>query len=140
MTFTERYTWAGLAISLATFVGYWSVVVARAVTDGLPLVDVAWRGPMLWSLVLGGGLYAVVMPALWLRGRGEALTDVRDQEIERYAETAGARIVGLAVPAALVVLALDVPPFWTATVLFTGSFLGALTSTGVALVAYRRGL
>ena len=140
MTFTERYTWAGLAISIVTFVAYWIVVIVRAATDGIPLVDVGWQGPMLWCLSLGGGLYAVVMLVLWLRVRGEAHTDARDHEIERYAETAGAGIIGLFVLATLVMLALDAPAFWTATVLFVGAFLGSLVSIGVTLAAYREGV
>lgn len=140
MTFTEQYTWAGFAIGIVTFLAYWTVVVVRAVTDGLPLVDVGWQGPMLWSLVLGGGLYAVVMLVLWLRVRGEAHTDARDHEIERYAETTGAGITGIVVLATLVLLALDAPTFWTATVLFVGAFLGSLVNMGVTLAAYREGL
>ncbi|MFV0429391.1 MAG: hypothetical protein ACK5KO_08200 [Arachnia sp.] len=140
MTFTERYTWAGLAISIVTFVTYWSVVMVRAVSDGRPLVDVAWQGPMLWSLLIGGGLYALVMLGLWLRVRGQAHTDTRDREIERYAESTGGGITGLAVLAALIMLAHSAPAFWTATVLFVGSFLGSLASIGVSLAAYRRGL
>ena len=140
MTFTERYTWAGLAISVVTFVAYWTVVIVRAGTDGRPLVDVDWQGPMLWSLLLGGGLYAVVMLLLWLRVRGEAHTDERDHEIERHAASTGGGITGLAALAALVMLALNAPAFWTATVLFVGSFLGSLASVGVSLAAYREGL
>jgi hypothetical protein len=140
MTFTERYTSAGLVIGLVTFVAYWAVVIFRAATDDLPLVDVAWQGPMLLALAVGGGLYAIIFLALWLRVRREPHTDVRDQEIERYAQTAGGGITGLAVLAALIMLALDAPTFWTATVLFTGSFLGSLASGGVTLAAYREGM
>ncbi|MGC4175455.1 hypothetical protein [Demequina sp.] len=140
MTFTERYTAAGTAIGVITFIAYWAVVIFRAVTDDLPLVDVAWQGPMLWSLIIGGGLYALVFFALWLRVRREAHTDMRDQEIERYAQTAGAGITGLAVLATLIMLALDAPTFWAANVLFVGSFLGSLASGGVTLAAYREGM
>jgi hypothetical protein len=140
MTFTERYTWVGLALAIVTFIAYWTVVIVRATTDGLPLVDVDWQGPMLWALILGGGLYAIVMLVLWLRVRGEAHTDARDHEIERHSATAGGGITGIAVLAALVMLTLDAPAFWTATVLFVGSFLGSLVSTGVTLAAYRKGL
>jgi hypothetical protein len=140
MTFTERYTSAGLAIGLVTFIAYWAVVIFRAATDDLPLVEVAWQGPMLLALAVGGGLYAVTFLTLWLRVRREPHTDVRDQEIERYAQTAGGGITGLAVLAALIMLALEAPTFWTATVLFTGSFLGSLASGGVTLAAYREGM
>ena len=140
MTFTERYTAAGLVIGVFAFMGYWTVVIFRAVTDELPLVDVAWQGPMLLVLLVGGGLYALIFLVLWLRVRKEKHTDLRDQEIERYAQTAGGGITGLAVLAALIMLALDAPTFWTANVLFVGSFLGSLASGGVTLAAYREGM
>lgn len=139
MTFTERYTWAGLILSIATFAAYWIVIVIRAASDGLPFAEVAWQGPMLWALILGGGLYALAMLVLWIRVRGEAHTDARDHEIERYAATAGNGITGVAVLATLAMLALAAPLFWTATVLFAGSFLGSVVSTGATLSAYRRG-
>lgn len=139
MTFTERYTWAGLILSIATFAAYWIVVVIRAASDVLPFAEVAWQGPMLWALILGGGLYALAMLVLWIRVRGEARTDARDHEIERYAATAGNGITGVAVLATLAMLPLAAPLFWTATVLFTGSFLGSVVCTGVTLAAYRRG-
>ena len=140
MTFTERYTAAGLVIGIVTFVAYWGVVIFRAVTDGLALVDVAWQGPMLWSLIIGGALYAIVFGALRIRVRREAHTDARDQEIERYAQTAGAGITGLAVLATLIMLCLDAPTFWVANVLFVGSFLGSLASGGTTLAAYKEGM
>lgn len=140
MTFTEKYTSAGLAISLVAFVGYWAVVVFRAVTDELPLTEVAWQGPMLVVLIVGGGLYAIVFLALWLRARREPYSDARDHEIERYAQTAGGGITGLAVLATLIMLALGTPVFWAANVLFVGSFLGSLASAGVTMAAYREGM
>ncbi len=139
MTFTERYTWAGLVIAIVTFVTYWVVILVRAGTSGRLLVDVDWQGPLLWALIVGGGLYALTMLVLWLGVRGHAHTDARDHEIERYATASGGGITGLAVLATLVMLALGAPTFWTAMVLFTGSFLGSLASSGVTLVAYRRG-
>lgn len=140
MTFTERYTVAGLVIGLVTVATYVVVVVVRAVTDGLPLTEVAWQGPMLWSLIIGGGLYALIFLAFWLRVRREPHTDSRDQEIERYAQTAGAGMTGLAVLVALIMMCLDAPLFWTANVLFIGSFLGSLASGGTTLSAYREGM
>jgi predicted phage tail protein len=85
-------------------------------------------------------LYGAVMLLLWLRVRGEAHTDERDHEIERHASSTGGGITGLAVLAGLIMLALDAPQFWTATVLFVGSFLGSLASIGVSLATYRTGL
>ena len=76
----------------------------------------------------------------WARHRRERLTDERDDEIQRYAETAGGGLTGMGVLAALIMLALEVDTFWVANVLFTVAFLGSLASAGVTLAAYREGV
>lgn len=140
MAFTERITAIGLVISLIAFVTYWTVVIWRAVTDDLPFTEVAWQDPMLWTLLIGGGLYAIVYGVMWARHRRERITDERDDEIQRYAETAGGSLTGLGVLAALIMLALEVDTFWVANVLFTVAFLGSLASAGVTLAGYREGV
>ena len=86
MTTTERTTILGTALGLITVIGYWAVVIFRAATDDLPLADVAWEGPMLAALVVGGGLYAITYGAIAWRARGTLSTDARDHEIQRYAD------------------------------------------------------
>lgn len=140
MNLTERTTIIGTFVGLVVFVAYWAVVITRALTDDLPLVDVAWQGPLLWSLIIGGGLYAVIYLVLWLRARGEPATDVRDAEIRRFAESAGGGITGMGVLVALIMLALNVDTFWVANVLFTLAFLGSIISSAVTIGAYREGL
>jgi hypothetical protein len=140
MAFTERITAIGLVVGLIGFVTYWGVVIWRSVTDDLPFTDVAWQGPMLAVLLIGGGIYGAIYGVSWARHRRERLTDERDNEIQRYAETAGGGLTGLGVLVALVMLALDVDTFWVANVLFTIAFLGSLASAGVTLAAYRDGV
>lgn len=140
MAFTERVTAMGLIVGLVAFVTYWGVVIWRAATDGLPFTDVAWQGPMLAVLLIGGGLYAAIYGVSWARHRRERLTDERDNEIQRYAETAGGGLTGIGVLAALIMLALDVDSFWVANILFAVAFMGSLASAGVTLAAYRDGV
>jgi hypothetical protein len=140
MAFTERITVIGLIVGLVSFITYWGVVIWRAATDELPLTEVAWEGPMLAVLLIGGGIYGAVYGVNWARHRRERITDERDDEIQRYAETAGGGLTGLGVLAALIMLALGVDTFWVANVLFTIAFLGSLASAGVTLAAYREGV
>lgn len=140
MSFNERNTAIGLALGLIAFVAYWVVLVWRAATDDLPFTDVAWHGPMLVVLIAGGLLYGAAMLVDWLRHRRERLTDERDHEIQRRAESAGAGSTGIGVLAALILLALQVDTFWVAHVLFTLAYLGSLASAGVTLAAYREGV
>lgn len=140
MTLTERTTVIGTVLMLVVFVGYWTIVIARAVTDGLPLTDVAWQGPLLLSLVVGGGIYAITYGVLAWRERGVRSSDERDVQILRYSEATGAGLTGLAVLASLIMLALEVDTFWVAQTLFVGSFLGSLVSSATTIAAYREGL
>ncbi|WP_296665667.1 hypothetical protein [Demequina sp.] len=140
MGFGERNQAIGLVLGLAAFVAYWAIVIVRAATDGLPFAEVAWQGPMLWSVGLGGGLYAVVYGTMRWRARGSRVTDERDAEIERHAEAVGAGLTGLAVLATLIMLALDVDTFWAAHVLFVGAFLGSMAGSAASLAAYREGV
>jgi hypothetical protein len=130
----------GLVIGIVAFLTYWTVIIWRAATDELPFTEVAWEGPMLVVLIVGGAIYAAVWGIGWARHRREKLTDERDDEIQRYAETAGGGLTGLGVLAALIMLALGADTFWVANVLFTVSFLGSLASAGVTLAAYRDGV
>jgi len=140
MSFSERNTAIGLVLGLVGFIAYWVVVISRAASDELPFTQVAWQGPMLVVLIVGGSAYALVWLTGWVRHRRERLFDERDHEIQRYAETAGAGSTGAAVLAALIMLALDVDTFWVAHVLFTLAYLGSLSSAGVTLAAYREGV
>ncbi|MFN8077297.1 MAG: hypothetical protein U0Q15_18005 [Kineosporiaceae bacterium] len=140
MGFEQAQKAWGLALAVVVTAVYLVVVAARAVTDGLPLAEVAWQGPMLCTVVAGGVLYGVARAVAGWRLRGRILVDERDVAIGRRAEEVGSGLTGLAVLVVLVMLALDAEPFWVAHVLFLGSFLGSVAGTGAALAAYRDGL
>lgn len=138
MSFEERHTWAGTAIGLAAIVAYIIVIVGRASDSAL--TEVQWGWPMLATVVIAGGLYALVYLGLRLRHSGERMTDARDEEIDRYGELAGKGLVSATVTTAVVMLALDVDTFWVAHTLFAGAYLGSLASTLTKLAVYRGGI
>ncbi|GIG55627.1 hypothetical protein [Demequina activiva] len=140
MEFSQRHTLVGTAISIVAMLTYLTILVARAVTDGLPLAEVAWQGPMLWCVGLGGALYAVAFAVMRAQHRGQRVSDERTERIDVQAEFAASGITGLAVLAAIVMLALDVDAFWVANTLLIVSWLGSLAGAAVAIDAYRGGL
>ena len=140
MTVNERGTLIGTVIGLIAFVGYWVVVIYRSVTDTVPFTQVAWQGPMLLAIVMGGGLYAITVGVLYWRTRGQRRHDERDDEIQRYAETAGAGIAGMGGLIAIILLALDVDTFWPAHALFVLGYLGSLINASVTIAGYRGGV
>lgn len=140
MTPSERTVALGTRLGVVVFIAYWIIVGYRAATDGLPLSDVAWEGPLLLCLGIGGTLYVVVFLAARYAGRGETGTDQRDRDIARLGGARDAELTGLTVLITLILLALKVDTFWAANVLFTGSYLGSLASGHAQLAAYRDGI
>lgn len=140
MSFEERTTAAGVALSLIAFVTYCTLVLVRAATDDLQFTHVSWQKPMLWTVIIGGGFYAALLGAMRWRMRGQRLTDERDTHVRMRAESTGAGLTSLAVIATLIMLATNVETFWVAHVLFVGTFLGSLAQSGTALATYREGL
>ena len=140
MEFELRHHVVGLIAGLGAFLTYWAIILTRAATDDAAFTEVAWRGPLLLVLGVGGGLYAVIYLLGLARTRGRVVTDVRDAEIRRAAEEAGAGLTGIASLTALILLGLDASAFWVAHVLFVGGYLGSLAYSGKAISAYRKGL
>lgn len=140
MTLNERTTVIGVFLGLAAFVGYLAILISRATSDNLPLTEVAWHGPFLLSLGIGGAAYAAVYGVLAWRSRGQRVSDQRDVEIMLHGETAGAGMTGLAVLATLIMFGLQVDTFWVAHVLFVGAYLGSVISAAVTIMGYRKGI
>ncbi len=140
MSFGERNVTLGLALSVLLFTLYWAIILTRATGDSAPFTDVAWQGPLLLIIIIGGGVYAVVFAVARWRVRATRSTDERDIEILSRAESEGSVLTALAVLATLTMLALEVDTFWIAHVLFVGSFFGGIVSSAIALKGYRAGI
>ncbi len=140
MGFEHRHQLLGLILGVAAFAAYWIVMIARALTDDVSVTKVAWQGPMLLMVGIGGALYAAFYGVARWRLRGQIIADERDAEIMRRSESAGAGLTSIAALATMIMLALDVDPFWAVHVLFVGSFLGSLAHSGTTIAAYTEGL
>lgn len=140
MSFEERNAVIGLVLGAVFFATYWVVVIARAAGDSAPFTEVAWQGPLLLVMIVGGSIYGIGYAVARWRARGTRTTDERDIEILARAESVGSGLGSLAASAALIMLALDASTFWTAHVLFVGMFLASVASSGFAISAYRDGV
>ncbi|MCB2412052.1 hypothetical protein LGT39_04215 [Demequina sp. TTPB684] len=140
MGFEHRHQLLGMILGVAAFAAYSIVVVTRALTDDVSVTKVAWQGPMLLMVGVGGALYAVFYGLERWRLRGQIIADERDAEIMRRSESAGGGLTSLAALVTMIMLALGADAFWAVHVLFVGSFLGSLTQSGTTLAAYTEGL
>jgi hypothetical protein len=138
MSHEERTTWGSLVVSLLVIGGYGRTMIERA--QLVPLVEVPYVGPMIWSVALGVAgviVVAILLGIAWPKDAGAS--DQRDREIGRFGEYVGRAFLVIGSVIALVLAMLEARHFWIAHALFFGFFLSALLEVLAKLVAYRRG-
>jgi hypothetical protein len=139
MSYEEKGAWVYLFVVLGTYVGYVAVILNRA--DGVPLADVPYVTPLLWSLGISIGLSIVGRIVVEIARPSDSYKiDARDRDIRRFSEYVGGIVLAIAmlVPFGLTLIESD--HFWIANAMYAAFALSALVSTPVRLVAYRRGL
>lgn len=139
ISFTEGVVYGGLALSVVTMVAYLAIVLTRIFTDDVSVTEVAWQGPMLLIVAIGGVLFTGGYGIARLRHPGP-VEDARDKEIERYGEAINGGLVGLTVFVSIILLALNVDSFWVAHNLFLGSWFASFAGTAGRVAAYREGI
>ena len=139
MAHEEKSTWLNLAIATAVFVAYLRTILARA--QFAPLVEVAYVGPMLWSIGIGvvGAIAAAILLAVAWPKEAEK-TDQRDREVGRFGEFGGRAFIVVGAVTALVLAMAEARHFWIAQALFLGFYLSSLLEGAAKIVAYRRGV
>ncbi len=138
MTFTERNVWVFAIVSLAGFLAYVAVVVSRA--QDVPIEDVDYIAPMLWSIglaIVASILGTILVSIIWRDGGKK---DQRDKEIDRIGEYTGQSFLVIGGLAGMVLAMLEVDWFWIANALYLGFVLSALLGSATKLGLYRRGL
>jgi hypothetical protein len=118
---------------------YLAIVLTRVFTDNVSFTKVAWQGPMLLVVGIAGAIYGVGYGVARFRHHA-AIEDERDKEIQRYGESINGGLVGLTVAVSIVLLALNVEPFWVAQNLFLGSWFASFVSGAGRVAAYREGI
>src|SRR5687768_1944179 len=128
MSYEEKGAWVYLFVVLGTYVGYIAVILNRA--DGIPLADVPYVAPLLWSLGISIGLSIVGRIVVEMARPSDSYKiDARDRDIRRFSEYVGGSVLGIAmlVPFALTLTESD--HFWIANGMYAAFALSALVST-----------
>ncbi len=142
MGYSERNSWAGLVMGLASIVTYLLLVVPQLFDR--PVSDVFWALPML-ATILGGIVATVVVSAIWgsiERSRhpdDRSREDVRDKAIAKLGGGATQGFLALGIVAGIVGCAYTIEPFWIAQILYAGAALAAIADGITRVTAYRRG-
>ncbi|GIF67744.1 hypothetical protein Ais01nite_57790 [Asanoa ishikariensis] len=139
MTLEQRRAWIGLVVAVIGYSVYLVVVLARA--DGLPLTEVAYAAPLLWTIgagivtaIVAEILFAIVNPGASL------VRDDRDREIGRLGDHVGQPFMVVGAVAAMLMAMADWAPFWIANVIYLGFVLSAVVGGIAKVVVYRAGV
>ena len=140
MSYEEKGTWVYLAVAVAGYAVYLSLVLPQ-LAGGVAVEQVDYVTPMLWTIggaivaaIVGRILVEIVVPSESTKG------DVRDREIDRLGTRVGGSFVVIGALGALVLSMLEADWFWIANVVYLCFVLSALLESITRLVAYRRGV
>ena len=150
MSVSERSVWAMVVVIPTAMIVYFSVVLSRVAT--MPVEDVSWVVPLLWTIasIVGGIIVGVIAITIGMAIRAEVTgegkedieggaADVRDKEIERHGEARAQHFTSIGASAAIVLAMCGAHQFWIASALLLAGALGAVYGGIVRLVAYRKG-
>ncbi|MBU4335118.1 MAG: hypothetical protein KJ548_00955 [Actinobacteria bacterium] len=155
MTMNERTVWAYLLTVIVTSGVYLTLMLIRLVDE--PVGQIAWVGPMLWTIgasVLG----TVVVTAVLAIGRSigsgqlgpsgrapvaftelDPVSDARDKDIDLVGDRALVGVLGAGFVGALVLAMIGADTFWIGNLLFVFGTIGAIVETTTKIRLYRRG-
>ena len=137
MSYEERNVWVMFVVSVLAYAVYDGVVLTRA--HDVPLTEVAYVGPLLWSI--GGAIVVSILASITVglaNRRDGHMTDQRDKEINRLGERTGQSFVVIGALAAMVLALFEVDWFWIANAVYLCFVLSAILGAATKLMAYRR--
>lgn len=139
VAFEEKRAWIMGVVAVVGYAVYLALVLGRP-GDGVPLADVPYDTPLLWTV--GGAIVAAMLLniAVAAAAPGEAdAKDQRDKEIGRLGEHAGQSFLVIGAVAALILSMAGADRFWISNALYLGFVLSAVLGSVVKLAAYRWG-
>lgn len=149
MPFEEKFTWVSAVVSTGVAAVYFAIVLGQVRT--VPVAEIGYQWPMLIAvgalivLTIVGTIVTAIGTAVFaqIAGNGSVddidLKDERDEHINRRGELVGYYVSSVGALGALALAMLRYDQFWIANALYLTFVVGALVSSAVKLVAYRRG-
>jgi hypothetical protein len=149
MPFAEKFTWVS-AVVCALMAGVYSTFVLLQLQSA-PVAEIGYQWPLLIAtgaliaLTIVGTIVTAIGTAVFeeITGSGSVddigRKDERDEHINRRGELVGYYVLSVGALGALALVMLRYDQFWIANALYLSFVVGALVSSAVKLVAYRRG-
>lgn len=139
MSYEEKGAWVYLVVTLGVYGAYVGIVFRRAA--GVPITEVAYRAPLLWSMGIAIALSIVGRIVVEMAKPSETYRlDARDKDINRFGEYVGGSVLAIGMLAPFVLAIAEADHFWIANAMYAVFAVSALVGTTTRLIAYRRGL
>jgi len=138
MSFDEKSTWIYAAITVAVPGVYFVTVFGQL--QNMAVTEIAYQQTMLATIGVAIVLSIVAHILVAIASPKDAdKRDERDTSINRYGEYIGSFVLYAGMLGALGLALAEFAHFWIANAIFSTFVLGALTTSAVKIVAYRRG-
>jgi len=136
LSYGERTAWTYAVVIPAGTLAYLAVVVPRVLTQ--PVAEVAWAGPMLWSmgLTIVASILGAIVLAVVVRDH-EGRLDVRDTQIERTGDRVAFIWTAAGAVVVLPLAMLEVDWFWIGSSVFVLAAIGSTCGAVVQIRAHR---
>ncbi|MDX1449843.1 MAG: hypothetical protein R3246_12360 [Acidimicrobiia bacterium] len=147
MSWEEKSTWITGLIQLLAGLWYATAIVGKA--SGTPVAEIEYLGELVTMIVavVVATVAVTIAVAVFSASRaaiaGEThdvdRTDERDKTIARYAGNIGGIVLGVGMVPALGLAVFEFDHFWIAHAIIGAFFASEVVTTGLKIVAYRRG-
>ena len=137
MSYEERNVWVFVVVTVLAYGTYAAVILGRA--RDTPLTEVAYAGPLLWTI--GGAIVASIVASIAValaHRRDGHVSDQRDKEINRLGERTGQSFVVIGALGAMVLAMIEADWFWIANLIYLCFVLSAILGSITKLAAYRQ--
>jgi cell division protein FtsW (lipid II flippase) len=138
MSNEEKRAWIMVIVTVVAYGAYLVAILSRSAT--VPLPDVDYVGPLLWSIgaSIGAGILLGIVVGIFSSKR-DRQRDERDREINRTGEYIGQSFVVIGGVVALLLAVVEAPHFFIANAVYLAFVLSALLGSTAKIVAYRKG-
>jgi hypothetical protein len=149
MPFEEKMTWVTGIVGLLVPIVYFTSVLSQL--GETPAADIAYQKPLLIAfgayivLTIAGAILAAIGTAIAAEVTGEGSVDdidrkdERDIQINRRGEVVGHYVTSGFVLGVFALTMLEYEYFWIANALYAAFAVGAVVTSVVKIVSYRRG-
>ena len=138
MSFEEKSTWIYALISVVVPGVYFATILGQL--QNTAVTEIAYQGTMLATIGFAIVLAIVAHIAVAISSPKDAdKSDERDTNINRYGEYIGSFVVYGGMLGVLGLALAQFEHFWIANAIYATFVVGAITTSAVKIVAYRRG-